>query len=136
MCDCLKGGSYAKERLNERTDDRFHRRGLSPSIRIGVFSAVLSLLLLLLLLLLLPLLLLLINPLLLLLLILIRNSEHENYDESSIGTRNRFIPLLFFRSFFAVSEKNRSSAPLKNRVGHAKLVGPSIVNLVGSIVRP
>ena len=39
--------------------------------------------------------------------------------------------------FFAVSQqskKNRSSAPLKNRVGHTVLVGLSIVKLVGSII--
>ena len=39
--------------------------------------------------------------------------------------------------FFAVSqqrEMNRSSTPLKNRVGHTVLVGLSIVKLVGSII--
>ena len=34
----------------------------------------------------------------------------------------------------AKSEKNRSSAPLKNRVGHTMLVGSAIVKLVGLVI--
>ena len=58
-----------------------------------------------------PLLLLLIDPLLLLLLSRIRNSEHENYDESVIRDGQRGD-----HSFHCKAKKNRSSATLKNRV--------------------
>ena len=40
----------------------------------------------------------------------------------------------FFLAVSQQSEKNRSSAPFKNRVGHTVHVGLSIVKLVGLIV--
>jgi len=44
--------------------------------------------------------------------------EHENYDASVLCPKTK---------------KNRSSAPLKNRVGHTMLAGSAIVKLVGLI---
>jgi len=61
------------------------------------------------------------------LLLLLSIRQNWNYED------RRQLMLLISSLPSAKTKKNRSSAPLKNQVGHSMLVGSSIVKLVGSI---